>query len=200
MSGKPLRIGITGGIGSGKTLVSKIFSLLNVPVYNADERAKLILHNDKMVVTKVKEAFGEEAYQNGILNSAYISQKVFNDPRKLEILNSIVHPQVGTDFKKWCDEFSERPYVLKEAALLYEAGSYKDLDKIIVVNAPENLRIKRVVKRDPQRTEESVKSIIAKQWPDDEKVRRADYVIMNDDKNMIIPQVIALHEKFISLR
>jgi dephospho-CoA kinase len=150
-------------------------------------------------MAKVREAFGAEAYQNGKLNSAYISQQVFNDPRKLEILNGIVHPQVGVDFKNWCNEFSQCPYLLKEAALLYEAGSYKDLDKIIVVNAPEDLRIKRVVKRDPQRTEESVKSIIAKQWPDDEKVRRADYVIMNDDMNMIIPQVIALHEKIINL-
>jgi dephospho-CoA kinase len=196
MPGRPLKIGITGGIGSGKTLVSKIFSLLKVPVYNADERAKFILNNNRNVIAKVKEIFGEEAYQNGILNSSYVSQQAFNQPGKLERLNGLVHPEVANDFRIWCTGFPECPYLLKEAALLYESGSYKDLDKIIVVNAPAELRIKRVLQRDPQRTEASVKSIIEKQWPDKEKVERADYIIVNDDKNMIIPQIIKLHKQF----
>jgi dephospho-CoA kinase len=197
MSGSLLKIGITGGIGSGKTLVSKVFSLLNVPVYNADDQAKFILNNHKDVIQKVQQTFGKESYREGLLDSFYISHQVFNDPQKLEILNGIVHPEVGLDFKKWCTLYSGFPYVLKEAALLYEAGSYKDLDKIIVVNAPEGIRIRRVLQRDPQRTEASVKAIMEKQWPEDEKLKRADHVIFNDEKNMVIPQVIYLHQQFI---
>jgi dephospho-CoA kinase len=196
MSGKTLRIGITGGIGSGKTLVSKIFSLLNIPVYNADERARFILNNDKEVIEKVKEAFGPEAFQNNKLNAVFLSQEVFNNEEKLKRLNSFVHPKVGVDFNSWAEGFSKCSYILKEAALLYEAGSYKDLDKIIVISSPEELRIKRVLQRDPQRTEASVKAIIAKQWEEEEKIKRADYVIINDDKNMVIPQVLKLHQEF----
>jgi dephospho-CoA kinase len=196
MSGKPLKIGITGGIGSGKTLVSKIFSLLDIPVYNADARARFIMNTDEEVIEKVKDTFGEEAFQNDMLNSAFVSRQVFNDEEKLRRLNSFVHPKVAIDFKSWVAEFSKSPYILKEAALLYEAGSYKDLDKIIVISSPTELRIKRVLHRDPQRTEAAVKAIIAKQWADEEKVKRADYVIVNDDKNMVIPQVLKLHQEF----
>jgi dephospho-CoA kinase len=196
MSGRPLRIGITGGIGSGKTMVSKIFSLLEVPVYNADERAKFILNNDKEVIAKVKDAFGEEAFQNNTLNSAFLAKVVFNNEEKLNKLNSFVHPKVAIDFNSWCTHFSKCSYLLKEAALLYEAGSYKDLDKIIVVSSPVELRIKRVLQRDPQRTEASVKAIMVKQWTEEEKAKRGDHIILNDDKNMVIPQVIKLHHIF----
>jgi dephospho-CoA kinase len=196
MSGSPKKIGITGGIGSGKTLVSKVFSLLGVPVYNADDRAKFILHNDAEVMAKVKAVFGEEAYQNKVLNSAYLSQQVFNNEEKLQKLNSFVHPKVAVDFKRWCSEFKDCPYILKEAALLYETNSYKDLDKIIVVQSSSELRIKRILQRDPKRTKDAVKAIMAKQLPEEEKVKRADYIILNDEKNMIIPQVISLHQIF----
>jgi dephospho-CoA kinase len=196
MSDRPLRIGITGGIGSGKTMVSKIFSLLEVPVYNADERAKFILNNDKEVIAKVKDAFGEEAFQNNTLNSAFLAKVVFNNEEKLNKLNSFVHPKVAIDFNSWCTHFSKCSYLLKEAALLYEAGSYKDLDKIIVVSSPVELRIKRVLQRDPQRTEASVKAIMVKQWTEEEKAKRGDHIILNDDKNMVIPQVIKLHHIF----
>jgi dephospho-CoA kinase len=197
---KILKIGITGGIGSGKTLVSRIFFLLGVPVYNADERAKWILASDKEVKEKVIEVFGTKAYQDNKLNREYISQQIFNDQSKLDLLNSIVHPRVGSDFEKWLPAQSEYPYILKEAALLYEAGTYKSLDKIITVFSPPKLRMKRLLERDPHRTEEDIRRIMEKQMDESEKVKRADYVIYNDEKNMLIPQVLALDETFKRLK
>jgi dephospho-CoA kinase len=192
-----LKIGITGGIGSGKTMITRIFSLLGVPVYNADERAKYILHHDEEVCRQVREHFGEQSYIGGKLNTSFLSAEVFNNEAKLQMLNSFVHPRVGIDFEQWLHEQSSA-YILKEAALLYEAGSYKNLDKIIAVFSPEELRIKRVLARDPQRTESAVRAIIQKQMPDEEKVKMADHVIYNDNKQLLIPQVISLHEQFIN--
>lgn len=193
---KILKIGITGGIGSGKTLVSQMFHLLGIPVYNADERAKWILANDKEVKEKIKEIFGTKAYQNEKLNRSYISQEVFNDQTKLNFLNDAVHPRVASDFQEWLEDKSAYPYILKEAALLYEAGTYKSLDKIITVFSPLELRMERLLERDPHRTEEDIKHIIEKQMDENEKVKRADHVVFNDEKNMIIPQVLQLDETF----
>jgi dephospho-CoA kinase len=190
-----LKIGITGGIGAGKTTVSKIFSLLGIPVYYADERAKYILQHNEEVKQLVTGHFGEKAYKNGKLNNSFLSKEVFNNDDKLAKLNSFVHPQVKQDFEEWV-KMRNSPYILKEAALLYEAGSNKDLDKIIVVFSPIDKRIKRILTRDPDRTEASIKSIMQKQMPDDEKVKIADYVIYNDDTQLLIPQVIKLHQIF----
>ncbi len=193
---KILKVGITGGIGSGKTLVSEIFSMLGIPVYNADDRAKWILANDKAVKEKIKEIFGSKAYQNEKLNREYISQEVFNDQSKLNLLNGIVHPHIASDFQKWLETQSKYPYILKEAALLYEAGTYKSLDKIITVFSPVELRIQRLLQRDAHRTEKDIKHIMEKQLDDDEKVKKADYVVYNDEKNMLIPQVLELDKTF----
>ncbi|MFL5729571.1 MAG: dephospho-CoA kinase [Cytophagaceae bacterium] len=197
MKNKVLKVGITGGIGAGKTTVTNIFSLLGVPVYYADDRAKYILHHDETVSRQVREKIGQEAFKDGKLDTQYISKEVFKDAAKLALLNSIVHPRVGQDFEQWVN-LQTGPYILKEAALLYEAGSYKDLDKMITVFAPVELRIKRVLQRDPQRTEEVLRGIIEKQMPDAEKVSRADYVIRNDDTELLIPQVLALHQVFMA--
>ena len=197
MKNNVLRIGITGGIGAGKTIVSQIFSLLGTPVYNADERAKYILHHDQEVRQQIVGHFGDQSYKDGRLDTIFLAGEVFNNDDKLAKLNSFVHPKVKLDFEEWLKE-QHTPYILKEAALLFEAGSYKDLDKIITVSSPVELRIQRVLTRNPGSTEDSVRSIIQKQMPDDEKMIRADYVIYNDDTKLLIPQVIKLHKLFIS--
>ena len=164
----PLQIGITGGIGSGKSLVCKIFSCLGIPVYDADSHAKGLMTTDGILISQIKKEFGDLSYQrDGTLNRDYLSEVVFNDSRRLEVLNSLVHPRVGIHYGKWVEENRDRPYVLKEAALLLEAGSYRSLDKIIVVYAPLELRINRVLMRDKHRTPEQVKAIMEKQMPEE---------------------------------
>ncbi len=195
---KPLKVGITGGIGAGKSIVSQIFEVLGIPVYDADSRAKWLMNNDSDIRKAIIHLFGNESYTEGALNRAFIARKTFHNKEKLDELNAIVHPAVGDDYIHW-EKAQKSPYSLKEAALLYEAGSYKQLDLVIVVSAPEALRIKRVLKRDPQRTSEDIKAIISKQWPQEKKDSLADFVIFNDDVRLVIPQVLSIHEKIIKL-
>lgn len=196
---KPLQIGVTGGIGSGKTLVCHIFTVLGVPVYDADSRAKTLMTTDGILVSQIKKEFGVLSFRaDGSLDREYLAKHVFNNPDKLKILNSLVHPRVGEDYARWVNEQSSS-YVLKEAALLFEAQSNRTLDKIIVVSAPEELRIKRVLVRDKQRTEQQVKDIIRNQLEEDKKLKLADYIIQNDERRPLIPQVIELHKKFLSM-
>ena len=193
----PLQIGITGGIGSGKSLVCKIFQQLGVPVYDADSHAKALMTTDGILVSQIKKEFGDLAYHSdGSLNRAWLASHVFSDEAKLERLNTLVHPRVGLDYERWVEHYQHEPYVLKEAALLFESGSFRLLDKIVVVSAPEEVRQKRVLKRDPHRTVEQFKEIVEKQLPEAEKLKRADYLIVNDDTTMVIPQVLKLHEAF----
>ncbi|HVD98578.1 MAG TPA: dephospho-CoA kinase [Cytophagaceae bacterium] len=196
MKNNPLKIGITGGIGSGKTVVSKIFSVLSVPVYDADTRAKWISNFHPEVKKEITALFGPEAYQDGKFNTRYIASIVFKEKEKTAQLNAIVHPRVGEDFEQWAAQHNNFPYLLKEAALMYESDSYKQMDKIIVVSAPLELRIKRILARDPQRTEAEVRGIIDKQMPEAEKLKRADFIIYNDDQQLLIPQVVALDKQF----
>lgn len=193
----PLQIGITGGIGSGKSLVCKIFSLLGVPVYDADSHAKELMTTDGILISGIKKEFGDLSYNSdGTVNRIYLGELVFRDRAKLEKLNSLVHPRVGEDYKRWLAQHQDSAYVIKEAALLFEAKTNLTLDKIIVVYAPEELRIKRVLLRDPHRTAEQVKGIVEKQMPEDEKLNRADFVIVNDETKLVIPQVLRLHHMF----
>lgn len=194
---KTLRIGITGGIGSGKSLVCKIFGCLRVPTYDADGRARKLMTEDSVLVDQIKKEFGEQSYQaDRTLNRDFLGKEVFNNPTKLETLNRLVHPRVAIDGEKWMQENSNVAYTVKEAALLFESGSYKSLDKIIVVTAPERLRVQRVISRDKSRTEEDVLKIIRSQMNEDEKVSRADFLIVNDELNLLLPQVLKLHERF----
>jgi dephospho-CoA kinase len=196
----PLQIGITGGIGSGKSLVCKIFHCLGVAVYDADSRAKSLMTTDGILISQIKKEFGDLSFDgDGNLNRKYISEVVFADPVKLNILNGLVHPRVGVDYAKWVEEHKGQRYVLKEAALLFEASSYKLLDQIIVVHAPEELRIARVLSRDKHRTEKQIKEIIKNQMPEEEKLSRADAIISNDEQKLVIPQVLELHHRFVSL-
>jgi dephospho-CoA kinase len=196
----PLKIGITGGIGSGKSLVCKIFACLGVPIYDADSRAKSIMTTDGILIDQIKKEFGSLSYhKNGGLNREYLSGAVFNDPLKLKKLNELVHPRVGADSERWMEENNGHTYLLREAALLFESGSFKKLDKIIVVTAPEQLRVKRVLGRDKQRTEQDILTIIQNQMPEEEKIEKADFVIRNDETELILPQILKLHERFSSL-
>lgn len=194
-----LQVGITGGIGSGKSLVCRIFLCLGTPVYDADSHAKKLMTTDGILISNIKKEFGDLSYNtDGSLNRKHLSATVFNDTGKLEKLNSLVHPRVAYDYEQWVLRHGHHPYVLKEAALLYETGSYQQLDKIVVVTAPDELRIERVVRRDPQRSKEQVKAIIKQQMPQVEKVKRADFVVVNDETTLLIPQVLDLHAVFLS--
>lgn len=153
---KVLKIGITGGIGSGKSTVCRLFEELGIPVYNADERAKYLMQHEHYLIDEIKKNFGEEVYENGQLNRALLASKVFHDKEKVNLLNSLVHPAVFRDSERWIEEqqTAHPPYAIKEAALLIEAGSYKYLDKLIVVTAPLAVRLQRVCERDQVSVEE----------------------------------------------
>lgn len=198
---KPLQIGITGGIGSGKSLVCKIFQQLGVLVYDADSHAKNLMTTDGILITAIKKEFGDLSYHpDGTLNRSYLANHVFHDERKLALLNSLVHPRVKLDYEQWVNRHNTYMYILKEAALLFEAGTEKGLDKIIVIHSPEALRIQRVQQRDAHRTVEQIKAIVEKQMPEDEKLKRADHIIVNDEMHLIIPQVLQLHKQFSRLQ
>ncbi len=191
-----VKVGITGGIGAGKSLVASLFELLGIPCYAADARAKWLQTHDTQLKKEIIQHFSDAAYlPSGELNRNFLSTEVFGDDEKLKLLNSLVHPAVAKDFINWCTIHSNKPYILKEAALLYETGSYKQLDATINVHADETIRIKRTMARDPQRTEKSVKEIINKQFSDEKRNRFADYIIYNDESQSVILQVASLHEK-----
>lgn len=192
-----LQIGITGGIGSGKTTVCKIFETLEIPVYYADERAKWLMANDPELKQAIKDTFGTDTYDaDGNLDRQHLASIVFNDPDKLQQLNALVHPAVARDSEAWNEQQSGEPYTLREAALIYEAGIDQQLDYVIVVTAPVETRIQRVVQRD-QTTREAVESRMNKQMPEKEKVKRADFVIYNDGERALIPQVLAIHRELL---
>ena len=192
-----LKIGLTGGIGSGKTTVAKIFELLGVPVYYSDEASKRLYHSNKELMTGLKKHFGDDIYTNEQLNRSKLAAIVFNDPEKLKLLNSLVHPLTIQDAEEWMQK-QKLPYIIKEAALLFEAGSAKGLDFIVGVSAPEELRIKRVIDRDDIK-KEAVLSRIDRQMDDKTKMSLCDFVIKNDEEQLVIPQVLALHERFLEM-
>lgn len=188
-----LRIGLTGGIGSGKSTVAKIFEVLGIPVYYADDAARRLMNEDEALKKKLREHFGNETYTNGSLNRPYLSSIVFNDPVKLELLNSIVHPATIEDATNWMKQ-QNAPYTIKEAALIFESGSQQGLDKVIGVYTPAPLRILRAMKRD-NISREDVLARMNKQIDEEIKMRLCDYVIKNDEQEMLIPQVLELHRK-----
>jgi dephospho-CoA kinase len=190
-----LRIGITGGIGCGKTTVCKIFEILEIPVYYADERAKYLMTNNKEIINKIENIFGKKSYlENGQLNRKHIAEIAFIDQHKLEILNKTIHPAVKKDFLNWVKD-QEAPYIIKEAALLFETSSYKDLDLNILVTAPLNIRIQRVMMRD-NTDRDSVLNRVKNQMPEEEKIKLADFIINNDGNHYLIKQVLDLDKKF----
>lgn len=194
-----LKVGITGGIGSGKTTVCRIFETLGVPVFYADTAAKQIMVQDTILIAGIKDTFGEESYlENGALNNKHIAGIVFSDAEMLEQLNALVHPAVFRAFDTWVAGLDASiPYILKEAALLFESGSYKMCDRNILVIAPEKLRLERVMQRD-QVTEEAVRARMDKQFTDQQKLKMADHLIHNNETDPLISQVLALHQLFLN--
>lgn len=193
-----LKIGLTGGIGSGKTTVAAIFEVLGIPVYYADIQARRIMNEDETVRESIKNYFGEASYINGKLNREYLAQLVFNDKEKIAILNSIVHPATIHDAAVWVKNQTSN-YIIKEAALIFESSSNKGLDYVIGVKAPLQLRIKRAMSRD-NLSEEEVLARINKQMKEEVKLGLCDYIINNDEKELITPQVLSLHKTFLNFK
>jgi dephospho-CoA kinase len=194
-----LKIGITGGIGSGKTTVCKVFELLGIPVFYADHVAKSIMQTDLQLKNEILIAFGPQSYSiDGLLNRSYISSIVFKDELQLRRLNSIVHPAVFRAFDQWIANHSDAPYVLKEAALLFESESYKMCDLSILVISPEDIRIRRVIARD-HIIKDEIMLRMKRQFTDEQKMKFADQVLINDESCLLIPQILLLHKQFLKI-
>lgn len=189
---RPLLVGLTGGIGSGKSTVAKIFKSIGIPVFNSDDEAKKIVDELDEVKQQIKLQFGD-VYQDGKLNRTKLAEIVFEDKDALEKLNSIVHPAVGSSFKKWVDENSTQPILIKEAAILIESGAYQEMDSIILVHASEQIRVERVMKRNGI-SEREVRDRMKNQMSEEEKRKHCDYVIDNESQ-LLIPQVLEIIKK-----
>jgi dephospho-CoA kinase len=193
-----LKIGLTGGIGSGKTTVARIFVSLGIPVFFADTEARQLMETSGELIHSIKSVFGEEVYNETGLNRKFLASIVFTDPVKLRKLNQLTHPAVHRHFESWVTENSGAPYCVEEAALLCETGAWKYFDFLVLVTAPLIKRVERVIARDGV-TESEVQSRMISQMPDEEKIPLSHYLIFNDDENMVLNQVLALHKKMISL-
>ncbi len=192
-------VGITGGIGSGKTVVCTIFRQLGIPVYEADAEARKLYDTEQGILEKIKKEFSEDVFdKKEKLDRQKLSALVFKDPLALKKLNRIVHPYVISHFEEWIQHQKAAPYILKETAILFESGSDKGCDKIITVSAPVELRIQRTMQRD-KRTKQEVEQIIKQQWSDEGKINRSDFVIVNDELQLVIPQALEVHTKLIML-
>lgn len=192
-----LKVGITGGIGSGKTIVCEIFKHLNIPVYNADIEAKKILIENNSVRKKLIKNFGDNIYLNSSeINKKFLANIIFNDKKDLVKINSIVHPVVWENFLSFTQNKLCYKYVILEAAILIESGFYKNMDYVINVSAPEDVRIQRTVKRDNVQ-KNTIMQRVNNQISEDERIKFSDFVIINDDKQLVLPQVLKLHNNFI---
>lgn len=195
---KPYQVGVTGGIGSGKSTVCELFKLFGVPVYNSDIRARELMETSAELKAGIREIFGRESItKDGLPDRGFIAKRAFYHPPLLQQLNKLVHPKVAEDYETWLGSQSKEHYVIREAALLVEAGHYKDLNHLIVVSAPESVRLKRVQKRDPQRSEEDILAIMKRQLPESETLNFADSVILNIETESVLDQVVKLHEELL---
>lgn len=191
-------VGLTGGIGSGKTTIAKMFHELDVSIYIADIEAKKLMHSSLEIKQELIQTFGKETYIDDTLNRSYLAGIVFNKPEELQKLNAIVHPRVAQHFHEWCAERKDEKYIIKEAAILFENGSYKQCDKVITVVAPIEKRFQRVIKRD-QTTREAVQERMNNQWTDEKKIALSDYIINNDDLDEARKEVLKIHQEIIAL-
>lgn len=192
-----LKIGVTGGIGSGKSTVCNIFEQMGIPIFNADLQARDLMNTNTKLIQALKTTFGNDIYDSDEqLIRPKLAQIVFGDKAKVEKLNSLVHPAVKNEFKQWAKKQINCPYIIKEAALMFESESYKDLDYVITVSSPKNERLKRVVERDGIKRADVLKRM-NNQFSERERIARADFVIKNDGKHPLIPQVMQLHQLFL---
>lgn len=185
-------IGLTGGIGSGKTIICKIFNTLGIPVYNSDIEAKLLMNNDVKIISELKNKFGDDIYNENKLNKEKLAKLIFNDNNNLNFVNNTVHPAVKLHFNKWTEKQNSE-FVIKETAILFESGTYKDVDFIITVIAPENIRINRIIARDNLKKED-IQAILANQISDNEKIDRSNFIINNDNKKLVLPQILNIYK------
>ena len=193
-----LKIGLTGGIGSGKTTIAAIFETIGIPVYYADDATKRLMNSNTALRDSITRHFGEASYRDGELDRKYLAGIVFNNKEKLELLNSLTHPVTINDAADWMAR-QDAPYVIKEAALLFESGAAENLDKVIGVYAPQHLRIERVMERDGLPATEIMKRI-SRQMDEEMKMKRCDFVITNNEQALVIPQVLELHEKLVKIK
>lgn len=191
-----LKVGITGGIGSGKSFICDIFERLGIPIFHADIVSQQIVAKNPEVKTKIIELLGFEVYSDGHLNRNAVSEIVFGNKDLLQKLNDIVHPAVFESFNSWAESQIKYPYILKEAAIIFESGAEKYLDFFITISAPEELRINRVTKRD-QVDRRKVLDRVNNQWNDEQRMRKSDFVIANDEKTLLLPQIIETHNTLI---
>lgn len=194
----PIEIGITGGIGSGKSYIATIFSHLGVPVYNSDIRAKELVNSSDELKSKIIALLGAEVYKDGVYQSKVVSSKVFNDNKLLTALNNIIHPAVRNDYTFWVSGHIGKHYVLKESALIFELNLHKTLDKVILVTSSTETKLNRIATRDTWRSEKEIKNIISKQLSDIEKVAKSDFVIDNNNA-LVLPQIIKIHSNILKL-
>ncbi len=194
-----ITVGLTGGIGSGKTLISEVFNRLGIPVFNADYEAKKIMSSDDKVITQIKKEFGDDIYNTEGINRKKLAAIIFENENALKKINSIVHPKVRESFILWSQTKENYPYIIEEAAILFESKAHKELDITINVHADELIRINRVIERD-QVPFGSVKSRMKNQLSDEERMSLADYTIYNDGKKMVLPQVLEIHQKILNRR
>ena len=190
------KIGITGGIGSGKTYVASVFQSFGIPIFNADIQAKKIMTSSRKLIKLVKEEFGNDIYKDSDLNKEKLSSIVFSNSDKLQKLNSLVHPIVKEEFNNWCKKQTSS-YVIKEAAILFESNSHIGLDAVICVSAPLDLRMKRLLNRDDY-SEKEIKKRIENQISQEEKEKLSDYIIINDEKELLLPKIIKIHKELLS--
>ena len=191
-----LKVAITGGIGSGKSLVCQVFKTLGIPIFDADAVSNHLVEHDATLKTAITELFGKEAYKNNIYNRKYIASIVFSQAEMLQALNALVHPKAIEAAKQWFEK-QQSPYAIKEAAILFESNSEKDIDIIIGVTAPEQIRIERVMQRTGYSKEEVIKRM-QQQMPDEEKMAKCNYVIQNNDTDAILPQILQIHQQLIN--
>ncbi len=187
-----IKIGITGGIGSGKSTICKIFETLEIPIYYADISAAVIVNKNLQVKSQLTAKFGEDLYEFGMLDRKKLSSIIFNNSEALAFVNSLIHPAVKLDYENWLENNKLAPYTLKEAAILFESGAHTQVDKIICVYAPQDIKIQRVIKRESITHNEVMRRILS-QMPDEEKMKRSDFVIYNDNVQLVLPQVLKIH-------
>jgi dephospho-CoA kinase len=193
-----IRVGVTGGIGSGKTHICSIFFRMNIPVYNADTEAKKLADHDPEIKEEIISLLSRKVYTKTGLNRPLLADMIFRDSGLLEKINAIIHPRVAVHFKKWGDEKSSVPYIIQESAILFESNAYTIFDKIIVVFSPDEIRLRRLLQRENM-TSERIQAIMSNQISEQEKIQRADYIVYNDEKQLVIPQVLNIHTKLLEL-
>lgn len=191
-----IKVGVTGGIGSGKTTVCMVFKTLGIPVYNADSQAKLLMNSEPELKASIKEYFGNDIYHDETLDRSKLAEIVFNDKKALDKLNSLVHPAVVGDFEHWLSRQTSK-YVIEEAAIIFESNIARRFDKIILVTAPDEVRIERVCARD-RVTPEIVRNRMKNQWTDEKKIPLADYIIYNDNIRLITNQILGIHKQLLN--